>query len=199
MKHYLASCLLVVSGLASPALAVEGYAVSRSNFENGLDAKVTSVAPDQDPSITSPTLMLSAQWNYKLVSNTFIGGTLSSLAQPHTERADGQTASYQMYYGGLNIAQGLLDIKPFRIVAAASAGKGMFYVRTGEGRADEQLFDAQFKFIEPAVFATFYHWDSLEFGAVLSNRMIKLDKGTDVDDEDLSSFSYGLTFRTQCR
>lgn len=184
---------------ASTSLAMEGYAVSRSNWENGFDAKLTSIAPDESTDVTSPNLMLSAQWNYKFVTNTFIGGSLSSLAQPHTERTDGVATSYMMYYGGFNVAQGLLDIKPFRLVVAASAGKGVFYART-DADVDEQLINADFTYVEPGVFATFYQWDSLEFGAVVSNRMVKLDKDYDgADDEDLSSLSYGLTFRAQRR
>ena len=184
---------------ASTTLAMEGYAVSKSNWENGFDAKLTSIAPDESPDPTSPNLMFSAQWNYKLVSNTFIGGSLSSLAQPHTERADGVATSYMMYYGGLNLAQGLLDIKPFRLVLTASAGKGVFYART-DADVEKPLISADFTYVEPGVFATFYQWDSLEFGAMVSSRMVKLDKDdAGTDDEDLSSLSYGLTFRAQRR
>lgn len=204
MKHTNASILfafITVANLGGPvALAADGYAVSRAYWENGLDAKLTSIVTEEAPDVTAPKLMLSAQWNYKFATNTFIGGALSSLPQPHTERTDDAVTSYAMYYGGLNVAQGLLDLRPFRLVVTASAGKGLLYARTSVAGGDEVLTSADFSYVEPGIFATFYQWDDLEFGAVFTSRIIKLDKSSDqIDDGDLSSISYGLTFRTQRR
>ncbi len=168
-------------------------------WENALDAKLTNLLERKASDIESPTVMLTALWNRKFKYNTYLGITASGLPQSHAQREEGVKTSITMYYGGLNLAQGVYENKPFRAIAQVSGGQGMSYVRvTGLEGVEPKAKTFKFTYLEPALVVMFYEWKHLEIGLVGSSRMVKLENGDEgLENSDLSSASYGLTFRTE--
>ncbi len=169
-------------------------------WENALDAKLTNLFDRKASDVGSPTVMLTALWNRKFRYNTYLGLTVSGLPQSHAKREDGIKTSYTMYYGGLNLAQGIYEAKPFRAIFQVSGGEGMTYVRVTGDDIDAKAHAIKFRYVEPALVVMVYEWDHLEMGLIGTNRIARLDSKSEdlgVENKDLSSVSYGLTFRTE--
>jgi hypothetical protein len=168
-------------------------------WENALDAKFTSLFERKASNVSSPTVMLTAIWNRKFRYNTYVGLTASGLPQSHAEKKDGVKTSYTMYYGGLNLAQGLYEWKPFRAIVEVQGGVGQSYVRVKADGVDSKAHVTKFNYVEPGLVVMVYEWKHLEMGLVATNRMVRVEKKEDefVENDDLSGVSYGLTFRTQ--
>ncbi len=167
-------------------------------YENALDTKLTSLFEREASEVASPTVMLTAIWNRKFRYNTYLGATVSGLPQSHAERKDGVKTSYTMYYGGLNLAQGIYENRPFRAIVQVSAGKGQSFVRTSSSGVDSKAKSFKFNYVEPALVVMVYEWRHLEMGLIGGTRIVRLeDEDEGVENSDLSSASYGLTFRTQ--
>lgn len=167
-------------------------------WENALDAKLTSIFDREAKDVGSPTVLLTALWNRKFRYNTYVGLALSGLPQSHAKRENGVKTSYTMYYGGVNLAQGIYENKPFRAIVQVSANKGMTYVRTSGDGVDAKAKSYKFTVIEPGLAVMAYEWKHLEMGLIATNRMVKLEKDDEgLENDKLSSVSYGLTFRTE--
>ena len=167
-------------------------------WENALDTKLTNLFEREASDVASPTVMLTALWNRKFRYNTYLGMTVSGLPQSHAERKDGVKTSYTMYYGGLNLAQGIYESRPLRAVVQVSGGKGQTFVRTSSAGVDSKAKAHKFNYFEPALVVMVYEWRHLEMGLIGSQRIVRLENDDEgVENSDLSSASYGLTFRTQ--
>ncbi len=166
--------------------------------ENGLDAKMTSLFGRQ-ASLSSPNLLLSAQWNYRFHSETFIGIAFTGMpSQARAPTVDNSTLKYATYSGGLNLAQSLLAYDPFRIVVSVTGGVGVIYLRqTPVGAEQSSIEKPNYKFIEPGVFITFFDYAGMQVGLSASVRRAQLlSPAKFVTNADLTSKTYGLTFRT---
>lgn len=167
-------------------------------YENALDTKLTNLFEREASDVASPTVMLTALWNRKFRYNTYLGLAVSGLPQSHAERKDGVKTSYTMYYGGLNLAQGIYENRPFRAIVQVHGGKGQTFVRTSAAGVDSKAKAHKFNYFEPALVVMVYEWRHLEMGLIGSQRIVRLEKDDEgVENSDLSSASYGLTFRTQ--
>lgn len=210
----LAGCVsaLALSSLTSTMVrAEEGPSVptvrakfgGSNRWENGLDIKVTSLYEKKMDLSGSSPLILTAQWNRKFESQSFIGLSLSSMAQPTNGPFSDLKSKVITYYGGLNFAQSLFEKDAFRITANVSAGLGSLFLRTEEGTTGSRMARADYRYIEPGALVTFFEYAGLEFGVVGSYRSIKLIKDFTLDGRnlgksaDFSSQAFGLTFRTQ--
>lgn len=183
----------------------EHQAMGVDRWENGLDSKLTSLFKRKATDVASPTIMLTALWNRKFSTDTFVGATISGLPQPHAEHKENYKdtgvkfkESYSLYYGGLNLAQGIFDSRPFRMVVQVGLGQGLIYVRDSPENLPSKVVTSKFRFVEPGLFFTFYDYQGLEIGAIATDRIARLEKKSEtMKDSDLSAVSYGLTFRTQ--
>jgi hypothetical protein len=173
----------------------------RNRWDNGLDVKLTDAWERRASDVEAPTVVLSAQWNYKFITDTYVGLVVSGFPQSmriETEVED-VDASVTGYWGGLNLGQGLYESWPFRVVLTVAAGQGFAYVRVKLPDEDAKADAAKFDFYEPGLFATFFAWRGLEFGVAASYRKVAMKDEAEgaPEDDDLTSVAYGLTFRTQ--
>lgn len=166
-------------------------------WEDGLDAKLTGLF-NRSANLTSPTIILSAQWNYRFPSDTYVGFTASAMPQANTDTTStGIQRSFTTYYGGLNLAQGLFESGAFRIVATIAGGMGIVYERETYGDGTQDIGNTRYNFLEPGAFITFFNWEGLDIGGVATYRIAKLQSHDRASDADLSSATVGLTFRTR--
>jgi hypothetical protein len=174
-------------------------------WENALDMKVTGLYSKRPSLGGSSPIILSAKWNRKYETQTFVGMTFSSMAQPINGPFSDLKSKVMTYYGGLNVAQGLFEQSPFRLVIGISGGIGSMFIRTQSDNDGNRMNRADYRFIEPEAFITLYEYGGLEFGLTGSFRYVKLIKDFAMDGRilgtngDFSSQALGLTFRTQHR
>ena len=167
--------------------------------ENGFDLKLTRLFQKNGMNVSSPSIMLGAQWNYRFRSNTFVGLALSGMPQQSKFTAtDGTTISYTTYYGGINLAQTIIAYGHLRLVASVAGGMGVVFVRSTPDAATASTVDRpNYRYVEPGGFLTLFEAEGVEFGLTGSYRHASLlTKTPAVADSDLSSAAYGLTFRT---
>ena len=166
--------------------------------ENGLDVKMTGLFGRQ-ANLSSPNLLLSAQWNYRFHSETFIGLAFTGMpTQARAPTLDNSTLKYATYSGGFNLAQSLVAYDPFRIVVSVTGGVGVIYLRhTPVGSEQSSIEKPNYKFIEPGIFITFFDYAGVQMGLSASVRRAQLlSSAKFVTNANLTSTTYGLTFRT---
>ncbi len=173
-------------------------------YENGFDIKLTDLFDRKAQDFDPPTVLLSAQWNYRFSTVTYLGLTLSGSPQPSKYTDTNRDTSveteskFAAYFAGLNLAQGLYEDGPFRVVVGVSAGRGILFARKKENGVKGEARNVRFNFIEPALFVTFYRYHGVEMGAIGSIRQATiLDESDIAKNEDISAPSLGFTFRTQ--
>lgn len=174
----------------------------RDRWENALDVKLTDLYDRTASNVTSPTIMLNAEWNYKFVTDTFLGAVIGGLPQPIKRTTEDEVKiSYSTYYLGARLAQGIFDIRPFRLVLGVNAARGFLYTRVQTVEGDSKAEVLKYNLVEPGMFFTFWIYQGVEFGIAGSYRMVSvLDEKEHEDvvtNDDLTSLAYGLTFRTQ--
>lgn len=171
------------------------YSVDRWDY--GLDVKLTDLFQRKATDVNAPTVILSAQWNYRVWPMTFIGLQASGTPQSHADKIDGVKRSFTAYYGGLNISQNIVETPSFRLAAALALGRGIVFVRISPDVSDAVVGSARYNVVEPSVFATFLRYNGLDIGAVGSYRLASLIETSElVEAKDLTSMAFGVTFRT---
>ncbi len=167
-------------------------------FENVLDAKVTGLFGHKASNYTPPVLMLSAIWNYKFTFGTSLGFTFSAVPQPVKRTDDSIKKAFSVYYGGLNLAQELYSGEWARVILGVSGGRGVSYLKSYPLVGDAVTTKADFNYTEPYFALTFIRWAKMDIGVILSNRQATMRKTDDKPlEEEISSPSYGITFRSQ--
>lgn len=178
-----------------------GY-VARNRWENALDVKLTDFYEAKASDVGSPTLMLTAFWNYQFSTHTFLGVAGGGLPQTSKQESDGVKTSYSTYFGGLYVGQGLYESRPFRVAVGVTAARGFLYARVKLPNDDAKAQVRKYNLIEPGLFATFFAYQGVEIGVAASLRQATVlkesgESAAKVENGDLSSMAYGLTFRTQ--
>jgi hypothetical protein len=177
----------------------------RDKWENALDLKLTGIYGRNPTNITSPNLVVGAKWNYQTTTHTFFGLALSAIPQPMRFSIGEQKAKMITYYGGLNLAQGLFEIRPFRLVLEVAFGFGSAFIELPNSEFPSRKYRADYRFVEPGAFLTLFDYSGLEFGLTASSRIVRLFRpytagdlilGT---DRDLSGTAFGITVRSQTR
>jgi hypothetical protein len=173
----------------------------RNRWDNGLDVKLTDAWDRRATDVEAPTIVLSAEWNYKFVTNTYLGIIASGFPQSMRIETDVEDvdASVTGYWGGINLGQGLFETWPYRLVFTLSAGQGLAYIRIKAGDEPATADAVKFDFYEPGFFGMLFAYQGLEMGVTASYRKVSMKEEGDFvpEDDDLTSVAYGLTFRTQ--
>lgn len=176
-----------------------------NRWENGLDVKTTDFY-GKAPSLGGGSpIILTAQWNRKFDTGTFLGLAASSMAQPSKAPISDIQSDLMTYYGGLNLAQNVFEMQPFRLTINVSAGIGSMFIRAQPEDGPSRMNRADYRFVEPGAFLTFFEYAGLEWGIVGTFRSIRLITDYKMDarvlgtNSDFSSSAFGLTFRTQRR
>lgn len=172
---------------------------ARNHWENAFDVKFTDFYERKAADVGSPTLMLTAQWNYKLSTDTFLGFSANGMPQPQKRTVDGVKYSYSTYSGGLYLGQRVFDTKPYRLVVGVTGGRGIIYTRAKIPDQATKAEAKKYNVIEPGAYLTFIAYHGVEIGAAVSLRQAKLLDGEteQLKNDDLSAMAYGLTFRSQ--
>lgn len=174
--------------------------------DNGLDAKFTSIFDRQASNLTSPTVILGAQWTYKFQTNTYFGLGASALPQSYRYYAppapvsgnSGGYRSFTTYFGGLHLAQTLWESESLRVVAGITAGRGYLFLRlpsTTDGA--KTVASVKYTVAEPSLYLTCLRWAGLDIGPVVSYRWVNADANDFVTNSELRAPAFGLTFHSQ--
>ena len=176
-----------------------------NRWENGLDVKITDFYGKSPTLGEGSPIILTAQWNRKFETGTFLGLAASSMAQPRKDPIPDLKGDLMTYYGGLNLGQNIFDFAPFRLTINVSAGIGSMFIRVQPDDGSSRMNRADYRFVEPGAFLTFFEYAGLEWGLVGTFRSMRLLNDYTMDgrvlgkNSDFSSRAYGLTFRTQRR
>jgi len=166
--------------------------------ENGFDIKDTNLFGRQ-VTTSSPNLLLGAQWNYRLHTETFVGINVDGMLTPaRAPTVDQSVLKYSTYSGGITLAQSLFSYQAFRIVVSVNAGAGVIYLRSNPFGTDQtSLEKPSYKFLEPGAYITLFDVSGVQLGVMGSVRRAQLlSKAVLVSNEDLTSSTIGLTFRS---
>lgn len=193
---------------ASAALESEEQAAERrrnqrepitfDRHENGLDLKATNLF-GREVTTSSPNILLGAQWNYRFHTETFLGINVDGMLTPARAPTEDQSVlKYSTYSGGVTLAQSLFAYQAFRIVLSVNAGVGVIYLRNNPYGTDlTTLEKPSYKFLEPGAFITLFDVSGVQIGVMGSLRRAQLlSKAVLVSNEDLTSRTIGLTFRS---
>jgi len=174
--------------------------LSFDKWENALSIKSTSMFNRKAADFSSPTVLLTAEWNYHFRTDTYFGLALSGAPQKaNISSGDRSTRKYTTYYGGLDLAQSIYSSAHYRAVLQVAAGYGVVYLRTTpEYSTTSNIDKPQYNFIEPGAFFTFCDFKDLDVGLVFTYRYARLIvKSTVVSSSDVTSATFGLTFRNR--
>ena len=170
------------------------------SWENALDLKATSMFDRKATNFNSPTVLLTAEWNYRLRSETYVGLALSGAPQKATiATKDGSTSVYTTYYGGIGVGQSLYSRAEYRAVLQVAAGYGVVYRRTTPADSTTSSIDKpQYRFVEPGLVVTLFDYKNLDIGIIFTYRYGQLIvKSPVVTNADVTSATFGLTFRSR--
>jgi hypothetical protein len=172
--------------------------ITFDRHENSLNIKATNLFGRQITS-SSPNIILGAQWNYRLHTETFVGINIDGMLTPaRAPTSDQSILKYSTYSGGLTLAQSLFSYQSFRIVLNVNAGVGVIYLRNNPYGTDQHTLEKpSYKFVEPGAYITLFDLSGVQVGIMGSMRRAQLlSKAVLVQDEDLTSRTIGLTFRS---
>jgi hypothetical protein len=176
-----------------------------NRWEYGLDVKTTDFFGKKPTIGGGSPIVLTAQWNRKFETGTFLGITASTMAEPKKDPLPDIKSDLMTYYGGFNLAQNIFDFQPFRLTVSVSAGLGSMFIRAQPNDGPSRMNRADYRFVEPGAFLTLFEYAGLEWGIVGTFRSVRLINDYTMDgrvlgkNSDFSSTAYGLTFRTQQR
>lgn len=172
--------------------------ITFDRHENSLDVKATNLFGRQITS-SSQNILLGAQWNYRFHTETFVGVNLDGMLTPsRAPTTDQSVLKYSTYSGGVTLAQSLFSYQSFRIVVNVNAGIGVIYLRSNPYGTDQYTLEKpSYKFVEPGAFITLFDISGVQIGVMGSMRRAQLlSRATMVRNEDLTSRTIGITFRT---
>ena len=190
----------VEQGSAAPSKRYAAEILSFDKWENALSAKATSMFNRKATDFSSPTVLLTAEWNYHFRTDTYFGLALSGAPQKASiSSSDRSIKNYTTYYGGLDLAQSIYSSAHYRAVLQVAAGYGVVYLRTTPEYSKKSSIDKpQYNFIEPGAFFTFIDFKDLDVGVVFTYRYARLIvKSPVVSSSDVTSATFGLTFRNR--
>lgn len=170
------------------------------SWENALDLKATSMFDRKATNFNSPTVLLTAEWNYRFRSDTYLGLALSGAPQKaNIATKDGSTSVYTTYYGGIGVGQSIYSRAEYRAVLQVAAGFGVVYRRTTPaGSTTSSIDKPQYSFVEPGLIVTLFDYKNLDIGVIFTYRYGQLIvKSPVVTNADVTSATFGLTFRNR--
>ena len=174
---------------------------SADHYDDGLDLKLTGFFDRRASNLTSPTMLIAAQWNYRFATATDLGlgaaGSPQSLQDdvPATAGRVRVTRRHTTYYAGLNLAQTLWSSDSARVVIGMLAGRGILFLRlTPEGQTST-FTSVKYNVYEPFIYGTFLRRWGLDIGGVVSYRAVRVEDASLASNADLSAIAFGLTFR----
>lgn len=164
----------------------------RERWENAFDLRSITIAQKSH-------YMIGAQWNRKASFGSMIG--IGAIGTPTNitvrDKDAGLKDSYSFYAGGLFIGHQIFDWRPFRLIAFVNGGKGIVYHRSEAAGVQTKIGSAQFTYLDPGAYVTFYSRSSIDVGLSLSAFAVKYDKEDDqhAKKSDIGGATVGLTFR----
>ncbi len=170
------------------------------SWENALNLKATSMFDRKATNFNSPTVLLTAEWNYRFRSDTYVGLALSGAPQKASiATKDGSTSVYTTYYGGIGVGQSIYSRAEYRALLQVVAGYGVVYRRTTPaGSTTSSIDKPQYSFVEPGLFVTLFDYKNLDIGVIFTYRYGQLIvKSPVVTNADVTSATFGLTFRSR--
>lgn len=172
--------------------------ITFDRHENSFDIKATNLFGRQITS-SSQNVLLAAQWNYRFHTETFVGINIDGMLTPsRAPTLDQSVLKYSTYSGGVTLAQSLFSYQSFRVVINVNAGVGVIYLRNNPYGTDKYTLEKpSYKFVEPGAFVTLFDLSGVQVGIMGSMRRAQLlSKAALVRDDDLTSRTIGLTFRS---
>jgi hypothetical protein len=164
----------------------------RERWENAFDLRSISIAQKNH-------YMIGAQWNRKASWGSMIGiGAIGTPTNITIRKEDPRTKdSYSFYAGGLFIGHQVFDFRPFRLIAFVNGGKGIVYHRSEAEGAVTKIGSAQFTYLDPGAYVTFFSRDSIDVGLSVSAFAVSYDDKEDqhAKKSDIGGATVGLTFR----
>lgn len=142
------------------------------------------------------TPLLAAHWN-KIFRSTDTEIGIAGAGMPQTVKVvdDDGKREYVQYSYGVDVAQAFLSNDDYRAGAGLVLGQGVGFVRTTPKAGKTRFKGVNYKLIEPSVYFTFFSWRSMDIGVSASMRIALANDAADLKTKDVSSVTFGATFR----